>query len=183
MDRADFTRIRSLEEVRRYIKEFEDNVSNLSKFDLSLLGESNETSLITMDQNLLKDMSKIYEDKKNQIQLLQAVAKYKMQQLENIRSKFITIVHKIHKVIGKIELYLGVNEDVIQIQDGEPSPVNIPVSLFQRILFMDEEVGVVEDVIEWWKMKVIEKRPLMREDRKAMRMILERVKKELYNIE
>jgi hypothetical protein len=50
------------------------------------------------------------------------------------------------------------------------SQLNIPV-----------EDSLVDEVIEWWKMKVIEKRPLIREDKKAMRMISSRVKKLLYN--
>ena len=37
----------------------------------------------------------------------------------------------------------------------------------------DEEI---RSAIEWWKMKVIEKRPLMKEDAKALRMITRHLK-------
>lgn len=151
LDRGELTRVKSIDEIRQYIKDFEDNIKDLSKFDLALPQESNETALAVMDKNLLKSMEKTYEDKRNQIQLLQAVAKYKMQQLTEIKNKFITIVEKIHKVIGKIELYLGVNEEVVQIQDGISAPADTPISLFQKILYMDEEVGVVEDGGLDWK--------------------------------
>ena len=151
INRGEYTRIKSLEEVKQYIKEFEENISDLSKFDFSIPEESNETSLAIMDQNLLKSMSKLYRDKASQIQLLEAIARYKMKELSIIKNKFMNIVNKIHKVIGKIELYLGVNEDVVQIQDGETSPVDTPISLFQRILYMDEEVGVVEEGGLDWK--------------------------------
>lgn len=151
INRGEYTRIKSLEEVKQYIKEFEENISDLSKFDFSIPEESNETSLAIMDQNLLKSMSKLYRDKASQIQLLEAIAWYKMKELSIIKNKFMSIVNKIHKVIGKIELYLGVNEDVVQIQDGETSPVDTPISLFQRILYMDEEVGVVEEGGLDWK--------------------------------
>jgi hypothetical protein len=151
IDRGELTRIKSINEIKQYIKDFKDNIKDLSKFDLALPQESNETALAVMDKNLLKSMEKTYEDKRNQIQLLQAVAKYKMQQLTEIKNKFITIVEKIHKVIGKIELYLGVNEEVVQIQDGISAPADTPISLFQKILYMDEEVGVVEDGGLDWK--------------------------------
>ncbi|MFA5398447.1 MAG: hypothetical protein WC346_20710 [Methanogenium sp.] len=151
VDRGELTRVKSINEIKQYIKDFEDNIKDFSKFDLSLPQESNETALAVMDKNLLKSMEKTYEDKRNQIQLLQAVAKYKMQQLTEIKNKFITIVEKIHRVIGKIELYLGVNEEVVQIQDGISAPADTPISLFQKILYMDEEVGVVEDGGLDWK--------------------------------
>ena len=145
-----FTRIKSLEELKIYVHEFENNIKNFSKFDLANNEKSDETSLAVMDQSLLTNMQKLYNNKRNEIQLLQAIAKYKMEQLNVIKDKFITIVEKIHKVIGKIELYLGVNEDIIQIQDGIPASVDTPISLFQRILYMDEEVGVVEDKgLDW----------------------------------
>jgi hypothetical protein len=41
--------------------------------------------------------------------------------------------------------------------------------------------SVVKQAIKWWKMKVIEKRPLIREDAKALRMITSKVKRELQN--
>lgn len=145
------TRIKSLEELKNYVQEFENNIKDFSKFDLANSEKSDETALAVMDQNLLTSMQRLYDNKRNEIQLLQAVAKYKMEQLENIKNKFITIVQKIHRVIGKIELYLGVNEDIVQIQEGSAAPANTPISLFQKILYMDEEVGAVEDGGLDWK--------------------------------
>ena len=36
---------------------------------------------------------------------------------------------------------------------------------------------IVDKAIEWWKFKVIEKRPLIREDAKAIRMIMSKIRK------
>ncbi|MFA5152881.1 MAG: hypothetical protein WC554_10000, partial [Clostridia bacterium] len=53
--------------------------------------------------------------------------------------------------------------------------------LLKSQLNLTVEDSLIDEAIEWWKMKVIEKRPLIREDKKAMRMISSRVKKLLYN--
>lgn len=50
-------------------------------------------------------------------------------------------VKKLSRVIGVFELYLGVNEKIIQIQQGSPAPANTPISIRQLVLFADEEVG------------------------------------------
>jgi len=147
-----WVKVKSIKEIDQCIKDFEKNINDLSTFDLNENSEqSSETALTIMDQNLLQNMSKIYEEKKAKIAILQAVAKYKMQQLQAIKEKFNNVVQKIHQVIYKIELYLGVSEEVVQIQDGEAANVNTPIHLLQRVLYMDEEVGVVEDGGLDWK--------------------------------
>lgn len=52
---------------------------------------------------------------------------------------------KLQRVITTIELYLGVDEELHQIMEGENAPVNEPITFRQQVLFIDEEVGVHED--------------------------------------
>lgn len=52
---------------------------------------------------------------------------------------------RIRRVLGQLELYTGVNEDVIQIQEGTPAPIDEPIQFFQEVLYMDEEVGDWQD--------------------------------------
>lgn len=80
-------------------------------------------------------------------------------QLEQIKNKFDIVrrelegqvslmnaqVDKIKKVITIIELYVGISEELVQIQSGKASESSVPLSLRQQILFMDEEVGILED--------------------------------------
>lgn len=50
-------------------------------------------------------------------------------------------VRRIQKIIDTIELYLGIHETILQIQEGPKATVDDPITFRQRILFMDEEVG------------------------------------------
>jgi len=49
------------------------------------------------------------------------------------------------KIVYIIETYLGINEEILQIADGDPAPEDSKLSLFQQKLFMDEEVGIWDD--------------------------------------
>ena len=49
------------------------------------------------------------------------------------------------KIVYIIETYLGMNEEIVQIADGDPAPEGSKLSLFQQKLFMDEEVGIWDD--------------------------------------
>lgn len=64
--------------------------------------------------------------------------------LNEIVQKFEVQIQKIYRVIKVIELYLGIDEEIVQIQEGPPASPETPISFRQQILFMDEEVGDFE---------------------------------------
>lgn len=49
------------------------------------------------------------------------------------------------KLFYILETYLGLKEEVIQIQEGDNAPEEEPLSLYQQLLFMDEETGIWEN--------------------------------------
>lgn len=53
-------------------------------------------------------------------------------------------IREMYRVIDTIEIFTGVHEEIYQIQEGEDSKTGV-INLFQRKLFMDEEVGVHEN--------------------------------------
>ncbi len=61
--------------------------------------------------------------------------------LNAIALSFKKKVEQIEKVIWTIELYLGIEEDIVQIQDGPSAGVNDAINFWQRTGYMDEEVG------------------------------------------
>ena len=50
-------------------------------------------------------------------------------------------IEKLHKVILTIELFLGVEEFVYQLQEGPAAPSDAPICVRQTLYYMDEEVG------------------------------------------
>jgi hypothetical protein len=50
-------------------------------------------------------------------------------------------IKQLNEIISVIELYLGVHEQVVHIQEGPTAPAEELVNIYQQLLFMDEEVG------------------------------------------
>ena len=54
-------------------------------------------------------------------------------------------LRKKQKVVYIIETFLGVNEEVVQLLEGEAAAQGSKLTLFQQKLYMDEEVGIWDD--------------------------------------
>lgn len=52
------------------------------------------------------------------------------------------VVEKLTEVVYTVQLYLGRDEEVVCLRDGEPAAANVPVSIRQNVLAMDEEVAL-----------------------------------------
>lgn len=144
-----------MEEANKVISgEIDISVYSNNEFDNSL---NEETALIGKNtkQGLLAIQESLEEKKKSAALIHKAVAfemEKRKSELEIIRNrlngvvaKFEKQIKKIMRVITTIELYLGIDEEIHQIQSGEKAPSNTPISFRQMVLFIDEEVGIHED--------------------------------------
>lgn len=62
--------------------------------------------------------------------------------MNEVVGRFHNQIRKIMKVISMIELYLGVNEELYQICEGEVADADEPLTLRQLVLYMDEETAL-----------------------------------------
>lgn len=127
-----------------YQNEYADAVNNES----ALIHRSSKSSLEVIQREM--------EVKRHKAELIARAIGMEMekrkQELEKIKEKmygavalFRKQVQRIMRVITTIELYLGIDEEIFQIQDGEKAPADTPISFRQKVLFIDEEVGAHED--------------------------------------
>lgn len=49
------------------------------------------------------------------------------------------IIETIEDRIFNVELYAGLNEEIVMVRDGEPAPMNTKIHILQRRCYMDEE--------------------------------------------
>lgn len=61
-------------------------------------------------------------------------------------------VENLNYAIQIIETYAGIKENVVQISKGEPAGAEIPVVLRQAVVFIDEEMALIEDDFDYRKM-------------------------------
>jgi hypothetical protein len=157
-----FAEAKSVISGEKSLSEYADTSMNSSGTDLVSLGSKEH----------LEVMSQALSQQQNKAQLIKNFVSRELekqkQELDGIRRElglivedFKNKVEKINKVIHTIELYLGIKEDIVQIQEGANAPTESPICFRQEVMFMDEEVGdprsdgqgldfrVIEDFDEW----------------------------------
>lgn len=144
-----------------YKRGLDAQINGIQDYEVSSSFEAS-TELVAMNskENLLamKDSIEILQSKTTQLQkmlnfqLCEMKEKFDImrRKLDNQLSIMIKQVEKIMRVICVIELYLGIEEELFQLQAGQTADENEPLTLRQKVLFMDEEVGILDDQgLDW----------------------------------
>ena len=116
-------------------------------------GFENESAVISADakQVLLSKVAQLQQTQ-NGLENMRACLTLSMEkkkaELELIRrdldrqlDSVYKLVRRIVRVIESIELYLGVNEQMVRFQEGEPAAMEEMIVFRQLVLYMDEEVA------------------------------------------
>lgn len=96
-----------------------------------------QTGLATTNRRLLEE--KTFELEKRMAELEAAKHALKMQVAEmqaELRRRM--------EQVWMIELFLGSNEEVKLLREGNPAPANTPITVRQQVLCMDEEIAVFD---------------------------------------
>lgn len=139
---------KSLVKIDKPIEQIEnevlDQVKNLEQFseDQDKDNPVDSTALATLDsKENLTSCESIIEQKLNKFALMKAVLDRKRNELWCYMSNMENQLRVVRKVIGVIELYMGIHEEIIQIKEGETSLETEPICIRQQLLYMDEEIG------------------------------------------
>ena len=132
------------------IKELEvDALSALadpSKLEIESDKLDSNTSIIPVaGKDTYVQIAAILEERKRRVEILGIIAHEKLNKLNSVASDLANKLGKIQKVIGVLELYLGIHEDVVQIQSGKNANTDEPISIRQLVLYLDEETGIYEN--------------------------------------
>ena len=130
------------ENIAQYLEE-KLKEAIVRKEDEELIENVDEHALVIRDKSFYEVQKRKMEEMSSKHAVLEKVLHARMDELNSVRRKFETQIEKLNKVIGTIALYLGIEEDIVQIRDGMPSAPDTPICLRQKILFMDEEYGAV----------------------------------------
>ena len=116
--------------------------------DLALKDEAqdeNSTSLMVLNKDVFTSKLLKIKNLENRISLVQSLVRQKVDAMQSkisgVVAEFNKIISRLNKVIFTLELYAGVEEDIRQIQSGNPADDSEPIHLNQLMRYMDEEVG------------------------------------------
>ncbi len=136
--------IKNVSEYEEWSEKFLKDTASFKDEDEDEVKISESTELATFNKEYYHSMFNIVRQKQDKFQLMQRVLENKKDALQQYVSRQMKVLSKIKKVIWTIELYLGTEEEIVQLQVGETCEPDIPISFRQRVLYMDEEVGVAE---------------------------------------
>jgi len=149
-------------DVSKYFMD-DDEAKEVSGLDTSLVAMNSKENLenIKYDLEVRRDKAQLVK------RTMEVIIERKRQQALAITEKLATAVaqfkkkiEKIFRVITTLELYLGIEETIIQIQEGPTASETEPISIRQGLMYMDEEVGDPWDDgqgIEWRHVKDFDK--------------------------
>lgn len=148
----------------KYVPDFEDYKKKAQEylysgkpFEIEEEVKENEFGLVHKTSKIV--LETIYNGidiKKRQLEILRNMTTFLINNqkasLDKIKRKmeeqiaiFSKEMQKIMKVIGMIELYMGIEEELYQLTSGEPAGIDEPLVLRQLVIFADEEVGNCDD--------------------------------------
>lgn len=108
-------------------------------------GESAETAVDTASNaEHVRRLARIYEERAVIATGMQKYVAFRMSGVASTISALRTRTKYLSQVLGIMESYAGIYEQIVQIADGEPASADTPVHIYQAIRYMDEEVGSVE---------------------------------------
>jgi hypothetical protein len=118
-------------------------MANPDAFGMEEINEDNiERAMVVSggDQHV-RQLRTVVTEKLRAVELIRRTMEAKRERLSQIASSMRESLTVMQKVIGALELYLGVYEEITQIRDGMSAPEDEPIHLRQLILYMDEECG------------------------------------------
>lgn len=93
-----------------------------------------EDRMQTMEVIYRARMDEVRYTMEKRLEPLKALAKTVRKQLRNIQ-----------RAISIVEIYAGENVEIVTLREGTPASEDTPVTIRQRILFMDEECAVLDE--------------------------------------
>lgn len=122
--------------------------------DTALMSLNNKETLLALKDDISKACAVAEKTRKYAELIMQQQIKdlkARMQPIQDMVKKMKNEVKRLDYVIQTIETYMGIKEDLIRLQKGEPSSETTPIVFRQAVIFMDEEMALIDDDFDWQK--------------------------------
>lgn len=106
--------------------------------------ENLTTAVVVRESGLaLVALKKALETRRDRIAVVRSLINRKMALAAHYMDELQKKITYLRKLIEVGELYLGIGEMVVTLREGAHASADVPITLMQNILWMDEEVGIV----------------------------------------
>ena len=156
LNTADIARTRDLAQRVLNGESFEFRESS----ENALMDLSSKQTLLAL-QDSIKEQRAVVESTMKYCKLIHsqmmAEIEEKIRGVEEIRDKMNCEIDKLTYVITTIETYAGIKEEIITLHDGEPASADVPLTVRQAVVFMDEELALLYEGFDWQKEALFDK--------------------------
>ena len=114
----------------------------------ALVNLHSHKDLVTLAQQkelLIRQMSDLEQMAQHYRMAIQYRLQNKIREFNKTCSVFRKQLNNIQKVLSMLQLYMGDEHCVTQLSTGENAVAEVPLSIHQQLLFMDEECGIITD--------------------------------------
>lgn len=128
--------------------------------DTALMSLGSKETLVVLRENinraaLVAEKTRKYAD--IMIQQKTRELEARLRPMRDMIEKMGREVSRLDYVIQTIETYAGIKESVEQLHAGEPAPETTPIVFRQAVIFMDEELALIDDDFDWQKVDKFDK--------------------------
>lgn len=110
----------------------------------ALMTNNDKLNIILQDNQLLEDkILSVQSFMKSKIEEMNQIMRKKIDTLNPIIKSLNKTIHTIKNIVNVLNAYVGEGVEVKHVCIGTPAPESVELSIRQRILFMDEEVAIV----------------------------------------
>lgn len=126
----------------------------LARVDEMMVGEATGTDIVPSRSSdpveakrqlagHASELRKQQEIARRAAERLENAMKHELSRVERVLAPLKATVKRIEAAIFSVNLYLGREEEVVLLRDGESAPADTPIGLRQLVLYMDEEMAAV----------------------------------------
>ena len=77
----------------------------------------------------------------------------RVKKMDGMMKRMRTQIERLDYVIQTIETYAGIKEDIVTVRTGIPGDEDVPVVIRQAVIYMDEEMALIDPEFDWQKIK------------------------------
>ncbi len=81
----------------------------------------------------------------------------RVKKMDGMMMRMRTQIERLDYVIQTIETYAGIKEDIVTVRTGIPASEDTPVVIRQAVVYMDEEMALLDPEFDWEKIESFDK--------------------------
>ena len=140
------------------IEEFGKELSDEPGTELMHLGDKQTlAALKRQTEKVMKVAEMVHRHAKCIVDDMHRSMMERVKKMDGMMKRMRTQIERLDYVIQTIETYAGIKEDIVTVRTGIPASEDTPVVIRQAVVYMDEEMALLDPEFDWEKIESFDK--------------------------